>query len=215
MSEKNISICLKCDSKVLALGLCSKHYQEQKRREKGISKKQSNTCYLCDRPAAGHGLCLMHYKRQIRRNQGKQERPKFDNLQDFFAFWSEKMPNGCIEWKSKSPRYPRAKWGDKYHLVHRLSYTFHKGAIPEEMCVCHTCDNTFCINPDHLFLGSHKENMLDKCKKNRSFTKLNTEQVIAILNDKRKQKDIAKDYNVSQTTISEIKTKKLWRHISS
>jgi len=50
---------------------------------------------------------------------------------------------------------------------HRVSFLIFKGEIPKGMNVCHKCDIPSCVNPDHLFLGSQKENMMDASKKNR------------------------------------------------
>jgi hypothetical protein len=83
-----------------------------------------------------------------------------------------KQPTGCWEWQgaTRGNGYGVMAFAGKKNLAtHRMSYIAHNGDIPENLLVCHTCDNRKCINPDHLFLGTHSDNMKDALKKGRLF----------------------------------------------
>lgn len=94
---------------------------------------------------------------------------------------------------------------------------------PGTSLVCHTCDNKLCVNPEHLFLGSHQTNMDDKVAKNRQSrlfgdknpsSKLTVEDVRKIRTDLAKGKrqvELAREYGVTQKLISEIKLRRIWR----
>lgn len=85
----------------------------------------------------------------------------------------EEMPNGCWEYRGPVSEsgygYIYDKGTKKTWGVHRLAWTQAYGEIPPKMCVCHKCDNRSCIRPDHLFLGTHRDNVLDKESKGRHF----------------------------------------------
>ena len=85
-------------------------------------------------------------------------------------------PTGCLEWTGytiksngyEAHRYGRFNIGGKRLLAHRYAYILAYGEIPLGMNVCHHCDNTKCCNPEHLFIGTQKENMRDMVEKGRS-----------------------------------------------
>lgn len=104
--------------------------------------------------------------------------------------------------------------------AHVYSYQIHKGKVPPGKFVLHTCDMRPCVNPDHLYAGTKKQNTADAIRRNRfpvgeahSATKLTEAQVLAIRIDPRVQHRIARDYGVQQMTISNIKRRVTWRHV--
>jgi hypothetical protein len=74
---------------------------------------------------------------------------------------------GCMLWTGcrTTNGYGNLTFKGRRWQAHRASWTVNRGAIPDGLLVCHRCDVRTCINPDHLFLGSQKENMADKVAK--------------------------------------------------
>lgn len=82
----------------------------------------------------------------------------------FFSKFSKS--NSCWVWHGLKNKAGYGRFGGKY--AHRMSWEiFNNQIIPLGMLVCHHCDNPGCVNPDHLFLGTQKDNMQDMISKNR------------------------------------------------
>mgnify|MGYP000689840417 CR=1 FL=1 len=143
---------------------------------------------------------------------------------------------GCWHWKGSMAHngYGMIMIEGKHERAHRYAYERYRGKIPDGMLVLHKCDNSSCVNPDHLFLGTTQDNSDDKvakgrqakgealakaqgnyerCGENNGNSKLCPGDIVAIRGSEKSQRAIAKMYGVSQATIFHIKTKKTWRHI--
>lgn len=140
---------------------------------------------------------------------------------------------GCIEWTGSihangyGQRYSRETKNTV--RAHRAAYCEYHGlklADIKGKMVLHKCDNRPCVNPEHLYLGDHAQNMADRSNRKRQVvgsrtgrSKLSQEQVEEIRSTYQKgvkpydQPSLAKAYGVSQATISKIVLNKDWRHI--
>lgn len=139
------------------------------------------------------------------------------------------ITNSCWLWTgaTKGNGYGNARHGTKNYPAHRLSYILFVGPVQKGMDVCHACDNRQCVNPQHLFLGTRKENMQDAVSKGRQATrdrlpqtKIMTNMIPSIMDRVRHgelYKSIAKDFDVHKATIGQIAISKgvrrhVWKH---
>jgi hypothetical protein len=127
----------------------------------------------------------------------------------------------CVSHKPNSDGYPKITIRGKIMSIHRYYFEKYNGVIPRGLIVRHTCDNRKCINPDHLVMGTHKDNALDRVSRNRSAvgiasgqSKLTEDQVRFIKNYSGKNYHLAKMFNVDNMTIAAIKNGRTWKHIT-
>lgn len=131
----------------------------------------------------------------------------------------------CWEWDGglKASGYGQFCFAGKKYAAHRFSYSLFRGGIPAGMEVCHSCDNRSCVNPDHLWLGTHTDNMRDMAAKGRCgvargeksrFAVLTSEQVSAILESDEVGTELARRYGVTKGAIYNIRNGRSWKEIA-
>lgn len=133
------------------------------------------------------------------------------------------LENGC--WKCISHNlsnegYVKLTVKGKQTYGHRFMYEQKNGKIKNEV-LRHTCDNRWCINPDHLIEGTHNDNVQDRVLRGRSAiganngrSKLTESDVLEIFNDNKTPKmHLSKKFNIDTKVIRDIKQRKTWRYL--
>lgn len=150
-------------------------------------------------------------------------------------FWSkvDKSPDacGCWRWTGSTTRrgygvFDGAAVGQKKMGAHRFSFLLKTAQLDAEREVCHTCDNPSCVNPDHLWQGTHQQNICDGIAKGRMVigrvgeaschARLTAEQVRAIrvrLAAGGVQRRIAEDFGITYQHLSDIKNGHRWKSL--
>lgn len=131
-------------------------------------------------------------------------------------------PNsGCWLWTASSTKHPTHPYGmigfkGKVRIAHRVAYECWVGPIPQGMHVCHKCDVTLCINPDHLFAGTRLDNMRDASIKGRAARKqqkLSPEMVRRIRSEKRPLKEWGQITGASIQAINHVQKGRTWKYV--
>lgn len=149
-------------------------------------------------------------------------------------FWSKVIPEpntGCWLWMAglNGRGYGQLCAGDRKKgnrrviSAHRLSWELTFGEVPEGLQVLHQCDTRPCVNPQHLFLGTHQDNMADKVHKLRQcrgerhgsalLTKLEVDAIRQLREVGRPITKIARCFDISKSTVRSIVSGKAWRHV--
>lgn len=130
--------------------------------------------------------------------------------------------DGCWNWTAAigGKGYGHFWFEGRPRPASQVAHILFVGPIPQGLLVLHKCDNRKCVRPDHLFLGTNRENVDDMVSKNRQAkgvalgtAKLTDDQARAIRSDPRSQRAIGLAFGVSHTVVGQIKSGTIWRHV--
>ena len=197
--------------------------------------KNTYECPQCGRVFESYGnriycsrscVAKKYYSRLAFNIDDLSEHEKFERLKKSF-YQKVIIKDGCWDWKlSEGPGgYLNIRYKRRKIMAHRASWIIHKGEIPNNLWVLHSCDNRRCTNPDHLFLGTPKDNAVDRQQKNRGQKgithhkcKLSEKDVLEIknlLSSGLSCEKISKKFSVTNGTIWFIKHGITWKHLGA
>lgn len=143
------------------------------------------------------------------------------SLKDRFFEKVKKSPS-CWNWIANKNKkgYGRFWVNGRNEFAHRTSWRMLHGRVNFNLRVLHRCDNPSCVNPKHLFLGTHADNGSDKAKKGRAArgegngnSKLRAEDIYTIRNSRDSVSQLADAFGIDRTQIWNIRKRKQWRHV--
>ena len=193
---------------------------------------EERKCVVCGTPFTVD-VYVSHLKHRALKHCSKScsNRGRTKTLAERFArYIGETTDSGCILWTGSRAAHGYGHIGGTVDgrrtmlLAHRVAWELANGPIPDGLQILHRCDNPPCINVDHLFLGTHMDNHVDKAQKGRGprgeknpKAKLAAHHVREIRKRYASatvtQLQLAKEYHVHLSTIERIVAKTSWGHI--
>jgi len=176
-------------------------------------------------------LCYKHYVRfKTHSSVGFKKHARGTLEERFWNFVDKKSEDECWHWTGQilSNGYGRISVGARNlgnELAHRVSWRLaNKQEIPEKMVVMHKCDNPKCVNPNHLNIGTHKQNTQDMITKGRKMvvspkgegngkSLLDAEKVRLIRSSKLNHAELGRQLGVSTSCIRGVRSGRTWSHI--
>ena len=143
-------------------------------------------------------------------------------------FWAlvaiDFRPGACWHWRGAVENgYGRFKLNGGRSAANRVSFALFNGEAPSGKFICHRCDNPICVRPDHLFLGTPTDNMMDKVNKRRHafgsrtgtaiLNERSVREIRELLSDGQSLQSIAVRFGVAKRTVQKIKNGENWSHL--
>lgn len=176
------------------------------------TKRKKSKCDLCSGKHYARGYCQKHYVRLLRHGDPNHFilnrcESKIGRVENMIATITE---SGCWIWmgRVKENGYGILSFKNKVHHAHRFSYEAYIGAVPDGLCVLHKCDVRCCVNPDHLFVGTHQDNMDDMVSKKRHNHKVTEDMVGSLMVGRERYgktyQELADEHGVSNSTVCKV-----------
>lgn len=184
----------------------------------------------CFRVHYGLGYCQKHYLRNYRNGDPNKVFPREGKISLLtlkerieLKFKKENFKKCWVWFGATRNGYGCIGFKGKHYTVTRALWEIENGPIPKNMHLCHKCDNASCVNLNHLFLGTPKDNMKDMVNKNRSakgenhsqskLTEASVRKIKQLLSNGKRPGEIAIKFGVGREAISKIKNGQRWEYV--